>query len=174
MPKKQKRVKTIVFIDGSNIYFAQKKLAWQLDWNKVREKLNKEFDVIDFRYYTAVKEGDTAMRKYLTKLEKKRVNIFTKPLKLIQMEDGGEVYKGNMDVEITGDALLAKDKFEVLVLFSGDSDLAYLVKLLHQFKKTVIVYSSKKTLSWELKMECNEYRFLEGLKQALDKRVKLC
>ena len=170
MAKKKKKLKAAVFIDGSNIYFAQKKLGWQLDWGKVREILNKEFDVVDLRYYTAVKEGDTAMRKYLAKIKKKGICVLTKPLKLIQVESGGEVYKGNMDVEITGDALLAVDKFEVLVLFSGDSDLAYLVKLLHQFKKKVVVYSSRKTLSWELKMGCNEYRFLDGLKRYLTKK----
>ena len=170
MSEKGKKLRVSVFIDGSNIYFAQKKLGWKLDWNKVRKRLNKEFEVIDFRYYTAVKEGDTAMGKYLAKIRKKGVSIFTKPLKLIQVENGGEVYKGNMDVEITGDALLAQNKFEVLVLFSGDSDLTYLVKLLHQFRKKVIVYSSRKTLSWELKMECDQYRFLEELKRYLTKR----
>lgn len=55
------------------------------------------------------------------------------------------------------------NEFDIAVLFSGDSDFEYLVKLLHKQGKKLYVYSSKKTLSWELKLSADKYFLLENI-----------
>jgi len=63
------------------------------------------------------------------------------------------------------DILLAVNDFDVLILFSGDSDFVYLIKVLQKlFQKRVIVYSSRRTISWEIKLAANNYLFFEDLK----------
>ena len=42
-----KENKTIVFIDGSNTYHAQKKLGWLIDWKKMIELISKNHEVED-------------------------------------------------------------------------------------------------------------------------------
>lgn len=94
-----KKSKAVVFIEGSNIYFAQKKMGKWLDWVKVKRRLKKNYDIIEIR-----------------------------------------------------------------ILFSGDSDFEYLVKLLHKKGKKLFVYSSRKTLSWEVKLAADKYFLLENLR----------
>ena len=55
------------------------------------------------------------------------------------------------------------------ILFSGDSDFDYVVKRLRDVGKRFTVYSSKKVLSWELKLAVNRYEFLEKHKESFAK-----
>jgi len=62
----------------------------------------------------------------------------------------GDIRKANFDVEITIDVLEMIDKFDTLVLFSGDSDFDYLIRKLRAKGKRVIVISTKHHISKEL------------------------
>jgi uncharacterized LabA/DUF88 family protein len=79
------------------------------------------------------------------------------------------VEKANFDVEITTDILRSFEKVDVVILFSGDSDFNYLVKILRHDKKQVRVYSSRKTLSWELRLSANKHIFLKDLPELTKK-----
>ena len=54
-----------------------------------------------------------------------------------------------------------------IILFSGDSDFQYLVKKLKDLSKKVIVFSSRRTISWEVKLEASEYIYLEDIKKEI-------
>jgi len=56
-----------------------------------------------------------------------------------------------MDVEITIDALHNIDKYNIVVLFSGDSDFLALVSYLRRAGKKVSIFSSKNNISEELR-----------------------
>lgn len=66
---------------------------------------------------------------------------------------------------MTTDILLDRGDLDCLILFTGDSDFTYLVKTLKNLGKRVLVFSSRRMLSWELKLACSEYRFLDDLKK---------
>jgi len=156
------KLKAIVFIDGSNIYFAQKKMGKWLDWVKVKQYLEKHYDIIEIHYYVGVRKSDPKMRSFLQKLDKIGFKIITKPVKKIIDETGREIEKANFDVEITGDALESTSDFDILLLFSGDSDFAYLCKLLHGKNKKIYFFASKKTLAWELRKAADHFFYLEN------------
>ena len=71
----------------------------------------------------------------------------------------GEAFqeKGNMDVEMTIDAIHHSKKFNVAVLFSGDSDFLALVTYLRNKGKKVYVFSSKNNISQELRTGSDGY-----------------
>jgi len=48
MPNK---LKVKVYIDGANVFYAQKKMGWVLDWKKIKSFLNDNYEVAEFRYY---------------------------------------------------------------------------------------------------------------------------
>lgn len=154
------KFKVCVFIDGSNIYFAQKKINTWLDWGKVKIYLEKKYDIKAIRYYLAIRKNDEKAQSFIKKLEKIKFTIIKKPLKIITDELGKKIEKANFDVEITADIMTSLKKIDAVVLFSGDSDFAYLTKLLNQQQKQMIVYSSKKTLSWELKLSAHRCFFM--------------
>jgi len=68
---------------------------------------------------------------------------------------------------ISFDILLDKAKTDEVIIFSGDSDFQYLCKKLKDIGKKVIIYSSRKTISWELKLEASEVFYLEDIKNQI-------
>jgi uncharacterized LabA/DUF88 family protein len=168
--RKKKKPKVIVFVEGSNIYFAQKKMGRWLDWVKVKRFLKKEYEVLEIRYYVGVRKYDRKMQSFLRKLKRVGFKVRTKPVKLITDETGRQIEKANFDVEITADALEYTDKIDILILFSGDSDFAYLADLLHKWGKKVYAFSSRKTLSWELKLKADRHFVLEKLPHLTKKK----
>jgi len=152
-----------VFIDASNLWQAQKARGRFFDWEKLREYLKTKFSAseIKFFYYTAYPADGTrsysldGKHKFLTYL-KKRLGFIVrkKELKRIAVHtDIGDAFeeKGNMDVEMTIDALHQKANFHTAVFFTGDSDFLSLVTYLRNGGKKVHIFSSKNNISHELK-----------------------
>lgn len=168
--------KVKIYIDGANMFYTQRRLDWFIDWGKVKNYIEQEKDVIEWRYYVGIKDNDEKMLKYLKYLNLVGFNTITKPLKKIkignsevapQNSESGFIYKANFDVEMTTDILLEKFKLDEIVIFSGDSDFKYLVKKLKDAGLKVIVFSSRKTISWELKLECSKVVYFEDIKNKI-------
>jgi len=152
-----------VFIDASNLWEAQKAKERFFDYEKLRKFIKERFNgsTINIFYYTAYPAEGTrdysldGRHKFYTFLKKglgfvvrkkelKRISITT------EAGEGVEE-KGNMDVEITIDALHNIKKYDVAVLFSGDSDFLALVTYLRRNGKKVYIFSSKNNISEELR-----------------------
>ena len=158
------------------MFYTQKKLGWNINWKKVKEYLENYKEVVEWKYYVGVKADDEKMQKYLRYLNAIGFYVFTKPLKKIKIEKSEDsfkiynkshIYKANFDVEITADILLDKAKTDEVIIFSGDSDFQYLCKKLKDIGKKVIIYSSRTTISWELKLEASEVFYLEDIKNQI-------
>ena len=65
--------------------------------------------------------------------------------------------KGNMDVEITIDALHHLGKYDTAVFFSGDSDFLALVSYLRHAGKRIYIFSSRNNISEELRTGSDGY-----------------
>jgi uncharacterized LabA/DUF88 family protein len=168
--------KAKAYIDGANMFYTQKKLEWFIDWKKVKDYLNEKWEILEIRYYTGVKPDDEKMASFLRYLDNIGITSITKPIKVIpisnshplkRLYDYSEIYKSNCDVEITTDILLGRKEIDEMILFSGDSDFRYLIKKLKDLGKKVIVFSSRKTISWEIKLESSEYIYLEDIKEKI-------
>jgi|SRR3989344_1227966 len=168
--------KAKIYIDGANMFYTQKRLGWFIDWSKVKNYIDQEKEVLEWRYYVGIKDDDEKMLQYLKYLNLTGFNTITKPLKKISANNGDKVaknpeiyfiYKANFDVEITADILLEKSALDEVIIFSGDSDFHYLVKKLKDVGIKVTVYSSKKTISWELKLACSKITYFESIKNKI-------
>jgi len=166
--EKNLKQKAKIYIDGANLFYAQKHLGWFVDWKKIIKFLNRKLDILEIKYYTGIKENDKKMNNYLAYLRKINIKTITKPLKIIKNKDGSLIYKSNCDIEIAIDMLLDESSYDTVVLLSGDSDFVYLIKILQkQFQKKVWVISSRKTISWETKIVANYYQFLEDIRDKI-------
>lgn len=170
------RLKAKIYIDGANIFYTQKKLGWFIDWKKTKKYLQEKWDILEIRYYTGIKPDDEKMASFLRYLDNIKITPITKPIKIIKLSnnhplkkfyDYSEIYKSNCDVEITSDILLERANLDNIILFSGDSDFQYLIKKLKDLGKKVIVFSSRKTISWEIKLEASEYIYLEDIEDKI-------
>jgi len=174
----QQKPRAKAYIDGANVFYTQRKMGWTIDWEKVKTLLQQEFDVLELRYYTGLKKGDRKMPRYLRYLDKIGFTTITKPLKKIAIDKDHPswklhgyrfVYKANFDVEMTADILLERADLDCVILFSGDSDFADLADRLRSLGKSLVVFASRKTLSWELKLACAQYRYLEDVRDAIER-----
>ncbi|MCX6731633.1 MAG: NYN domain-containing protein [Candidatus Parcubacteria bacterium] len=166
----EEKPKIKVYIDGANMFYTQKKLEWSFDWGKIKNYIEADKEVIEWKYYVGIKDDDKKMQKYLKYLNSVGFNTFTKPLKKIKTNDTNHIYKANFDVEITVDILLDKSKIDEIIIFSGDSDFQYLIKKLKDAGKKVNIYSSRKTISWELKLGASNIFYLEDIKNQIKRK----
>lgn len=151
------------FIDASNIWQSQKAKGRIFDYEKLVQYLKDRFkaDSIRVFYYTAYPADGTrtyssdGKHKFFTYLKKGLgFTVRKKELKRIVVHSElGDSYeeKGNMDVEMTIDAMHFKDQYQTTVFFSGDSDFLALVTYLKNAGKKVYIYSAKNNISHELK-----------------------
>lgn len=160
--------KAKIYIDGANLFYTQKQIGWNISWIKVKKYLSKNSQIIEIRYYTGVKKNDIKMSNYLNYLDKIGITTITKPIKIIKTSNGN-VFKSNFDVEMTTDILLDRILIDKIILFTGDSDFNYLIKKLKDLGKYIVIYSSRKMLSWELKLNASQYIFLEDIKNEIQR-----
>jgi uncharacterized LabA/DUF88 family protein len=158
-----------VFIDASNLWAVQKAKGQLLDYEKLKKYLKEKFNAstIEIFYYSAYPADGTrdysldGRHRFFTFLKKGlKFTVRKKELKRIYtITPAGESIeeKGNMDVEITIDALHHIQKYETAVFFTGDSDFLALVTYLRARGKKVYVFSSKNNISEELRTSGDGY-----------------
>ena len=162
-------VKIHVFIDASNLWAAQKVKGYFFDYEKLKKYVKDKFKTtsVEISYYTAYPADRTreysleGRHRFYTFLKKGLgINVVKKKLKRIRTvtEEGETIEeKGNMDVEITIDALHNMGKYDTAILFTGDSDFLALVSYLMGKGKGVYIFSSRNNVSEELRTGSNGY-----------------
>lgn len=154
-----------VFIDASNLWEAQKAKGQMFDYEKLKTFLKNKFCAsknIQIFYYTAFPADGTrdysmdGKHKFFTYLKKGLgIIVQKKELKRIVIHNenlGDSVQeKGNMDVEMTIDAMHHVQKYDTAVFFTGDSDFLPLITYLRNVGKKVYIFSSKNNISQELR-----------------------
>lgn len=139
-----------VFIDDSNLFHSQKTMGWKIDYCKLLEYLKScSTQDIVVRIYTPIKANDVGRENFANKLQRIGYSVVRKEIKMIRGL-AGDLFKGNLDIELALDAYRYCDEYDNLILFSGDSDFAYLLDVLREKGKTTIVISSRKHVSREL------------------------
>jgi len=145
--------KVAVFIDASNIYFSQKTLGWKIDFRKLLDYFKSECNLIKISFYSSINPENKKERKFHDFLEIIGYIVKHKEIKFIKNEEeekfGGH-HKGNIDVDLTIDAVYFKDSYDSFVLLSGDGDFESLIKFLKSYNKYCLVISTKDHVSIEL------------------------
>lgn len=184
-----KAVRSGIFIDGSNLFWASKALEeegkerWSIDYLKLKQYLKGRYSPVFHKYYGCVDVTPSnaifqaralGAEKFHKKLGGFGYDVILKPLKYIRDKKTGEINtKGDMDVSISIDIKNSLNDLDNLILFSGDSDFLPVVEDAHQQGKYVRIYSYEHTLAWELKefaiknARCN-YMLLDDLRNQLE------
>ena len=152
-----------VFIDASNLWQAQKAKGRFLDYKKTIDFIKSNFETSSIKvfYYTAYPAEGTrnysldGKHRFFTFLKKGLgFEVRKKELKRINITDcHGESIKekGDMDVEITIDAIHHLSKYDIAIFFTGDSDFLALVSYLKNNNKKIFIFSSQNNISEELR-----------------------
>ena len=173
-----------MFIDASNLWEAQKAKGKFFDYEKLEALIKRKFDCKNIKvfYYTAYPVEGTrdysldGRHKFFTFLKKGLKFIVRKKelkrISVITPEGESIEEKGNMDVEITIDALHYFKKYNIAVFFTGDSDFLALVAYLKNHGKKVFIFSSKNNISHELKTGADGYTDVLEIQDIWGKELK--
>ncbi len=89
--------------------------------------------------------------RFYLKLKQFGYNLFLKPVKLYEQEDGSTKRKANCDVDMTFYLMKEKDNFERIIVLSGDGDFLPVFKYLKQSNKEVIILARASRTAREIK-----------------------
>jgi uncharacterized LabA/DUF88 family protein len=163
--------KAIVFIDEWNITSAIKTLGYRMDWEKLQALVEAELDliygeetvsVIDWFVYAGIHPSDrTGMLD-----ERRRKLNFLDAIKdlgyLVIVREGTATsdtsFKANIDVMMAVDAIAISKEInpDIVVLFTGDSDFAYVARKLRKSGINVVSMSTSSSMSEELRLSSND------------------
>ena len=147
-----------------------KDLNFRIDYQKLCLWLKKNYHLVFIGFFT-VRFNNKKHDAFLTFLKKTGYKLTTKPLEVIKSrKNGAHLRKANFDVEIAVEAMKRIGKFDVFMLFSGDSDFDYLIKELKRNGKKTIVASLKHHISKELIESADYYLNLKKIKNEIQRR----
>lgn len=140
------REKIALFIDGANLYATSRSLGFDIDYRKLLSNFQKKGYLLRAYYYTALVEDQeySSIRPLIDWLDYNGYKVVTKAAKEFTDATGRRKIKGNMDIELTIDALeLAwTEAVDHFVIFSGDGDFRTLVEALQRRGRKVSVVST--------------------------------
>ena len=149
--------KTVLFIDGANLYATTKGLGFDIDYRRLLKEFQSRGNLLRAFYYTALIEDQeySSIRPLLDWLDYNGYTVVTKPAKEFTDSTGRRKVKGNMDIELTVDAMEIAEHIDHMVLFSGDGDFRPLVEAVQKKGVRVTVIS---TISTQPPMIADELR----------------
>ena len=162
-----------LFIDGANLYATAKALGFDIDYKKLLALFRTKGHLVRALYYTALAEDQeySSIRPLVDWLDYNGYTMVTKPTKEFTDASGRRKIKGNMDIELTVDAMELSEHLDHLVLFSGDGDFRSLVEALQQKGKRVSVVSTLCTqpsmIADELRRQADVFIDLADLEEEL-------
>ncbi|WP_185802664.1 NYN domain-containing protein [Pontivivens nitratireducens] len=165
--------KLALFIDGANLYAASKALGFDIDYKLLRTEFMRRGKLLRAFYYTALLENDeySPIRPLVDWLNYNGFMMVTKPAKEFTDSMGRRKVKGNMDIELTVDAMEMAPHIDHMVLFSGDGDFRPLVAGIQRQGVRVSVVSTIRSqppmIADELRRQADNFIELEELKDVI-------
>jgi len=167
-----------IFVDGANMYYAQKKLGWYIDFRKVLSFFGRDAgNVISEAYYytgadSQAKSRDSAFHEYLMY---SGYTVRTKAIKQMVDDTTGEIVeKANLDIELVIDMFNTVTLFETCILMSGDSDFERALELVRTKGKRIAVVAHPEMTARELRNVAGRNFFdLRDLERAIARTDRL-
>jgi uncharacterized LabA/DUF88 family protein len=162
-----------LFVDGANLYATAKALGFDIDYKRLLALFRTKGQLVRAQYYTALAEDQeySSIRPLVDWLDYNGYMMVTKPTKEFTDSFGRRKIKGNMDIELTVDAMRLVDNLDHVVLFTGDGDFRALVAALQQKGRRVSVVSTLQTqppmVADELRRQADQFIDLADLEDQI-------
>jgi uncharacterized LabA/DUF88 family protein len=147
----------VLLIDGANLFATAKTLGFDIDYQSLLKEFQTGGTVLRAYYYTAIIEDRqySSIRPLIDWLDYNGYTVVTKTTKEFIDASGRRKVKGNIDVELTVDAMELAEHADELVLFSGNGAFRSLVQAVQRRGVRVTVVS---TISGQPPMIADELR----------------
>ncbi len=161
----QSQERVVMFVDGSNLFYAALNLSIEIDYAKLLRYLVRDRKLVRAYFYTGVDRTNDKQQGFLMWMSRNGYRVISKDL--IQMPDGSR--KANLDVEIAVDMLALVGSYDTAILISGDGDLAYAANAVAYRGVQVEVVSLHSMTSDSLLHVADRYTDLDAIKHNIAK-----
>jgi len=148
-------------------------LGFDIDYKRLLAMFRSQTYLVRALYYTALAEDQeySSIRPLIDWLDYNGYTMVTKPTKEFTDPSGRRKIKGNMDIELSVDAMELSNYLDHIVLFSGDGDFRSLVEALQQKGRRVSVVSTLATqppmIADELRRQADQFIDLRELESEI-------
>lgn len=146
-----------LFVDGHNLQATARALGFDIDYKRLLKEFESRGTLLRAFYYTSVTEDQeySSIRPLVDWLAYNGFRVVTKAVREFTDANGRRKVKGNIDIELTVDAMELAGHVDQIVLFSGDGDFRPLVEAVQRRGVRVTVVS---TISSRPPMAADELR----------------
>jgi uncharacterized LabA/DUF88 family protein len=169
--------RTILHLDGLNLYSASRNLGFDIDYKQLLEFFAKKTQVVRAYYYSTILENEdyTPLKPLTAWLSYNGYYVVSKPAKEFTDKEGKRRIKGSMEIELAVDMLEMAPKIGHAILFSGDADYRRLVEAVQRQGVRVTVISSLKssppTIADELRRQADAFVDLADIAQFFTRKA---
>lgn len=167
-----------LFVDGANLYAASRTLGYDIDYKLLRAEFMRRGKLLRAFYYTALLENDeySPIRPLVDWLNYNGFTTVTKAAKEYTDSMGRRKVKGNMDIELTVDAMELAAHVDHIVIFSGDGDVKPLIASLQRQGVRVSVVSTIRSqppmISDDLRRQADNFMDLNDLSEVIGRPLR--
>ena len=167
-----------LLIDGANLYSSAKALGFDIDYKLLRQEFVNRGKLLRAVYYTALVENDdySPIRPLADWLNYNGFTMVSKAAKEFTDSQGHKKTKGNIDVELTVDAMELAPHVDHIVLFSGDGDFRAMIESVQRQGVRVSVVSTIRSqpsmIADELRRQCDNFIDLDDLRDVIGRQVR--
>ena len=167
-----------LFIDGANVHAACRALGFDIDYKLLRQEFMRRGKLLRAFYYTALLESEeySPIRPLVDWLQYNGFTMVTKPAREYVDSQGRRKVKGNMDIELTIDAMEIAPHVDHIVLFSGDGDFRRLVESLQRKGVRVSVVSTIRAtppmIADDLRRQADNFIELDELREVIGRPAR--
>lgn len=165
IPNQGDRGRVMVFIDGSNLFYAASHLNIEIDYVKLLHFLTAHDRLVHVFFYTGYDPTDSNQYRFLQWMSYSGFRVITKAV--TQSSDGTK--KANLDVEIAVDMIRLAQHCDTAVLVSGDGDFVYVVDAIAMKGVRVEVVGLRSMTNSNLIDAAHYYIDLAGIQQTVQK-----
>jgi len=165
-----------LFVDGSNMFYAQKQQGWNIDWESVLKHFTAGKETCGAYYFTARPAAGNAKavegyRKFRTALIYLGYNVIDKEIHIIQDPSTGAIVKvkGNLDIELVFRMLTSAHGWDDGILMGVDLDYIPIINHLRNLGKTITCVGRRQMTSIEL-INAAKFLDLDGLRKLIEKK----
>lgn len=162
-------LRQMIFIDGSNLYHEADRIArgLRIDFQKLRQELSGDFDLIRTFYYASAPPNATADQLgFFKKLGYLGFKTRIKPLRETILPGGKKEWnEKGVDVALATELVAngMRHSFDWATIVSGDEDFCDAVEQVQSCGLRVEVVFFRHAFAEELKLRADRFRYLDEL-----------
>jgi uncharacterized LabA/DUF88 family protein len=164
-----------LFVDGANMFYAQKQQGWNIDWSAVLQHFTANKQKCGAYYFTATPpasdpEKIAKYRKFRAALIYMGYEVIDKEVHVIQDRSGIVKLKGNLDIELVFRMLTSAPGWDEGILMGMDLDYIPIINHLRNLSKTVTCVARKQMTSLDLINSATQFIEIDSLRKLIEKK----